>query len=646
MEALITFIKRIMSKLKELVKEAIDLFKRIEEEVEKDTTTPEPEVPIAPEPTEPEIERNIIAEFEPYTGTPVVIPATEDNSFVDDEGEIVPFTIRIPLLLKEDDGSLILSKSERNVGTEWMLRQYKGNLHFEMTNNSNRDTIRKIVPLSELPKELFMLHILVDNSKDTSGIGFFINARKKEGSHIGSSSFSGIEKTDAPIRFGGNGWDSNLFNGETGGETIIEKGRLWSPIEMVEDVQKFFGIDDLLLKPNEEGNYDIDVEPNTGEDKSDELREEFARVPSGEETASKVVMTEGRYLVDMLGSVSQSAIDVYTKSKLDIDFDKVVLYTTRPSITDLSSRVIGKRLQVNVEESNDISISNLTIEGSLGQDTYEKALEQEHGISNDHSYNLNYKNIEVKNVWGDGMYFAECENVSLTDIVTDGTNRQGIGIGSNVKNLKIDNYTALNCIRADIDLEGDFLGHDIDGVEVTNSYLPAHTAAVGNSRINNVNFHHNKLIRTIIMKGSMWTSNPEYNSELPESESNPTHFSIEPRENWVIEDNEKIGHFGTPMAMVRIRYCKNVKVNRNNIVVPVSQGRWGISLNYCSGRIEIMNNGYENPCINRILNCKVGTEVIIDEPNNDNIYIIEIDGVKEVRGTNPELLALIEKKGY
>jgi len=316
-------------------------------------------------------------------------------------------------------------------------------------------------------------------------------------------------------------------------------------------------------------------------------------------------------------------------------------------IDDSGERNTSRRLKFNVMDCEDISVKNLNIESVYDtKDKYIREIEQEHGISNTNSKNLTYENITIKNVGGDGLYFKYCTNVLMKDIITDGTNRMGIGISHGSYNIKIDNYEAYNCTRSAVDLEGDNKGYYIDNVELTNSFLTSHIAAAGSCIINNVNIHHNRFIPNIIMKGGMWIDNPEYNPNEIESDKNPKEIPREMRENWVIEDNEKIGGGGTPMAMVRIRYCNNVKVNRNNIVVPTSQGRWGIALNYCSGRLEIIGNKYENPCIHRILKCKAGTEVIIDEPNNDNIYIIEIDGVKEVRGTNPELLALIEKKGY
>lgn len=630
-----------MSKLKSLFKELVGLVDKIETEIE----ILEPTNPV--EPSIPVIERNIIARFEHYTGTPVNIAATEDNSFVDKNGNQVDFTIRIPLLLREDDGSIILSKSERNIGNEWMLRQYKGNLMFEMSNNSNvKDAIRYVVPLSELPKEE-LFHFAIPVKVGEAPI-FVVNGLRKEVGTVGSRFFTTMEKTDAPIRLGSNGWNDGKSSAHTG-EVLIEKGRAWSVEEVVEDYIKMFNIKDFYLTKSEDGIYHIPVEPNTGEDKSNELSDSFNRVPSGNVNPSKVEMKFGKYLVNMEGvdfSKRVQAIHIFDKHDIDVDFKGATLETTKPSLSKLDGDIDSKRFQLSTDHSSGISVQNLDIRGSLNQGNYEEALELEHAIANTYSKKLYYKNINIQNVWGDGIYLKYCEDATLENILTSGTNRMAIGVSHGVKNLKIINFEAYNCIRASLDLEGDSVDGLIDGVEMTNSFLTNYLAAAGNSRINNVNLHHNRYIRTIIMKGNMWIDNPNYNPNIPESLSNPKEINAEPRENWFVEDNELIGGGGTPMAMVRIRYCKNVKVNRNNILVPTTQGRWGIDLNYCSGRIEIIGNKYENPCIHRILNCAAGTEVIIDEPNNDNVYIIEIDGVKEVRGTNPELLALIEKKGY
>jgi len=612
---------------------------------------PDPEIPPvvveppAPEPTEPEVVKNIIAEFEPYTGTPVKIPATDDNSFVDEEGKIVPFTIRIPLLINEDDTGIILSKSERSVGAEWMLRVNKDVLEFNMSRSSDvHDKIRIDIPLRKLPKELFDLVILIDLTKDKIVREFYVNARRV-GFDVTASSFTGFEKTNAPINLGSNGWNDNKFTGQTGRVTI-EKGRTWKIDEIIEAYQNLFNIKDLFIEPSDDGKVHIPVIPNTGQEVGLELAEAFRKVANG----SDVVLAKGDYLVDLdLNSPDkQAAVELYGKHDISIDFQGARLYTSRLGIDDSGERRTSRRLQVNIMGCEDISVKNLNIESVYNvADKYIYEIEQEHGVSNTNSKNLYYENIFVKNVGGDGMYFKYCQNVHIKNIKTDGTNRMGVGVSHGSHNLKIENYEAYNCIRASIDLEGDGTYGIIDGVEITGCYLTTYLAAAGNSRINNVNIHHNRWIKDIIMKGNMWTDNPDYNSDLEESSENPKTLRLEPRENWVVEDNERIGGGGTPMAIIRIRACRNVKINRNkNIQVPTSQGRWGIDLNYCEGRIEIMNNGYEWSCINRILNCKAGTEVIIDEPNNDNIYIIEIDGVKEVRGTNPELLALIEKKGY
>jgi len=594
-------------------------------------TTPEPEVPIAPEPTEPEIERNIIAEFEPYTGTPVKIPATEDTSFVDKDGNQVPFTIRVPLLLKNDSDNIILSKSDRNIGGEWMLRAFRGKLELTVTTNSSDVNKMANIDLEGLPKnELFVLVITGDLAIPTNEVKIHLNAVPKRTGHRGAGLFYGLEKTDTPIYLGSNGWNNEKADVETG-KIIIEKGRAWSYDEIVKDYEYFFGIESIIAKPNADGNFIIPVEPNTGDDKADELLSSFRNIPNGEENPSKIIVKEGKYLVDMIGSQSHSAIDLYTKKGFDIDFNNAVLYTTQPSILDVSVIAVGKRLQLNVEEAEDISVRNLNVEGSLRQDTYEKGLAFEHGISNEHSDNLVYENIVVKNVWGDGMYFDRCKNVTLKNIVTDGTNRQGIGVGGGVHNLKINNYLALNCIRASLDLEGDFLQYTIDGVELTNSELWAHIAAAGTGRVNNVNIHHNIHFPTIIMKGNRFKRG-EDNELIP----------LPPRENWVIEDNKYVGGFGSPVAMVRISVCKDVKINRNEFVVPTSQGRFANDITYCSGRIEVMNNTYDNPSITRILKCEKGTEVIIDEPNTDNVYAIEIEGEPlKLIGTNMELLPKI-----
>lgn len=640
-----------MSKLKELVKEAIELFRKIEEEVEKDTTTPDTEVPVTPdppvvvEPTEPEIVRNIIAKFPAYNGDPFVYPANEDNSFVDDEGNTVPFTIRIPLLINENDTGFIVSKSDRQLGAEWGLRIHKGNLQFEMSRNSNaHDKIRVDIPLNKLPKDWFDLVLPIDYSGDNRSVNTLINARRV--SHGASAnSFTGFEKTSAPIRVGSNGWNQELFTGQAG-EIIVEKGIAWKTDEIIEAYQNLFNIANLFIEPSEDGKVHIPVTPNTGQEVGFDLLEAFRRVRNG----SDVVVDKGNYLVNMAGadySQAIAAIELYGKEDVTKDFKDALLYTTQFSTDDLSGDGSTKRVQLSIIDSKNINVKNLNIKGAYNpKDRYLAAVAFEHGISNTHSDNLVYENITVKNVAGDGIYFKFCNNVLVKNVIADGINRMGAGVSHGCHNIKFDGFEAYNCTRASIDLEGDGTYSIIDGVEITNCYLTTYLAAGGNSRINNVNIHHNRWIKNIIMKGNMWTKNPEYNPELEESESNPRNLSLEPRENWFVEDNELIGGGGTPMAMVRIRYCKNVKVNRNNILVPTTQGRWGIDLNYCSGRIEIIGNKYENPCIHRILNCAAGTEVIIDEPNNDNVYIIEIDGVKEVRGTNPELLALIEKKGY
>lgn len=704
MKTVITFIKEIMRDLKEKLKEFFTLFEEIKVEVENGSpSTPpivEPEKPLEEEPviemkfkkgdvitledvervilevyngyyiwgyeyapekswdsrnsSEPLLERwelkkeivkNIIAEFEPYTGTPVTIPATDDNSFLDEDGNTVPFTINIPLLINENDTGFIISKSDRQLGTEWMLRPYKGDLQFSMSRSSNSaESLRITIPIKDLPREFFDLTIRVDFSRDEDNIKVYINARRVDFDTT-HNSFTGFEKTNAPIRVGGNGWNYSKFTGKTGKATI-EKGRIWSVEEIIENYEKVFNITNLFLEPSDDGTVHIPVIPNTGQEVGFELLEAFRRVKNGSDV---VVAKGGNYLVDLdLHSRNQqAAIEFYGKNNIVLDAQEAKLYTSRFGVIDFSKKGLSDRLQLNVMDSENITIRNLNIESVyVTHKKYIKALEQEHGISNTKSKNIVYENITVKNVGGDGLYFKYCENVTLKNIVTDGTNRMGIGISHESYNIKIDNFEAYNCSRASLDLEGDNKGRYIDGVELTNSYLTNYLAAAGNSIINNVNIHHNRYITSIIMKGGMWIDNPNYNPNEIESLENQKEIPREMRENWVIEDNEYIGGGGSPVAMVRIRYCKNVKINRNNIVVPTSQGRKGVELTYCSGRIEFMDNKYVNPCIHRIVKCYAGTEVIIDEPNNDNVYIIEIDGVKETRGTNPELLALIEKKGY
>lgn len=632
-----------MSKLKELIQEAIEALKKVEVEVDNPTPV-EPTEPVKP--IEPEIKRNIIVI---ETTQPQDIPATENNSFVDNEGNDKKFTMRIPLFLKDGDTGIFLSKSGRTEGKGWTYTIDEKEIELRLQSGVDRSSIRMYLSLDDLPKnEKFVIHVTSEGVKSINGFKFFVNTRRISFTHIGESSYSGMNKNSAPISLLKNNWNDLISTVETG-EVLIELDRIWPLDELIEDYQTLFNIKDMFLKPNEEGNYDIPVEPNTGEDKAEELLEAFYRIPNGKETDSKIKVKTGKYLVDMDGkdfSKEGEAIHLYGRHDLDNYFNGATLYTTKPAITDFSGDGDSKRLQLNVVDSHRISVRDLNIVGSLDQSNYLKALAFEHAISNIYSSDLVYKNISVKNVWGDGLEFKYCKNIDLENILTDGTNRQGISASNGVENLRIKNFKAYNGIRASLDLEPENVKALIDGVELSNSYLSNHIAAGGSGLINNVNIHHNEYIRTIIMKGNIWIDNPDYNPNLPESAENPENIRLPLRENWDISDNENIGGFGTPSAMVRVSACKNVLINRNNISVSTTQGRFGVDLNYCAGRVELSNT-YDNPSIIRLRNCDRDIDIKINDVGyKDNIYIIEVDGVREVTGTNSELLSLIEKKGY
>lgn len=601
---------KIMNKLKKLVQEAIEALRKVEVEIDKPTI----------EPTTPVEERNIIAEFgidKDYTE----VSATEENSFIDDEGNQVPFSISMVLQIPEGEEGIFLSKSQRDKGREWMLRIIDDNLEFILINENDGSSIIQRIPTRKLPSDKFSMVINSIGNKSVSGNEFSVNTRRIEANHIGSSTFSGIVKTDAPILSTINGWNDSSSNIKIY-SAVIEKDRTLSTKEIIEHYQENFPENDLFLSEAEDGKIYIPVEPNTGEDKGIELKEAFYKVPND----SKVDIEVGHYKVNMLEAnplETHSSIHLFGKDNIAIDGNHSLLYTT---VHSSESKEMGaaKRIQMQVVDSNNIEGRNINILGAFNSQGYDSSKAFEHGISNSGCKNLKYENITVKNVGGDGLYVDHSDNILFKNIRCSNINRQGIAAANGTTNLVIDNLEAHGGMRADIDLEPQNVNALIDGVEIKNCYLTNHIAAAGSGKINNVNIHHNRYIKSIIMKGG---------------------FSY-PRENWIIEDNEKLGGGGSPMAMVRVSVCTNVKINRNNISVPTAQGRWGISLAYCSGRIEIKNNKYDNPCINRILNCPEGTEVIIDEPNSDNIYIVEIGGRREVIGSNTELLDKIEELGY
>jgi hypothetical protein len=573
-----------------------------------------------------------------FNGQPLEFQA---DSLTNENGD-QPFTLRALLNIKDKGLQWIASKRDFK-NNEWQLMIYKEQLVFALTEKGDYKP-NSIARAIDIPEGEFLLHIEYDGSKSTHGFVWTLNGREIETKHLWDSSYKGMTASSSPVFIGKAGFNENYpFTGKA--EITITKG-LSTPEAKLNDYKKTFGVENVFAKPAEDGNYYIEVEPNTGKDVSIALNKAIENIPDGtEENPSEIKIKSGRYNVErshIEGHKEGGAIDLYARKNLRISStgdDPAVFYVNDAAVQpfemqDNKTNPTSKRNHIRGRKCKNIVLDNISTEATNDKKSFKSYLEFEHGISFIDSENITVTNYKANGLWGDGFYAWNTDGIKLINVETSNINRQGLGFSNGCRNILIDNHTAHKMTRAAVDLEPQS-GGLIENVEIKNcTWYDGHLAAAGAGRVNNMHFHHNKHRSAIRALGGL-----SY-----------------PRENWIIEDNENIGGYGSPMPFYYVSVTKDVRISNNKANISTAQGRVAVLLALCGGKLEITNNDFKNPsiCIVQLPTEAIKQsynvpyfdtepEIIFEGNTEGSILVIKRgDEIVEVKGDNPELMKLIK----
>ncbi|CAL67376.1 right-handed parallel beta-helix repeat-containing protein [Christiangramia forsetii] len=587
----------------------VDTIPEVPEKPKDSVVTPEVPKDTIVKPEKPSTEYIL---KEAFSGEPKEIPANDKNSLVNNSKD-QPFTLRAYLNIKDFSGLQWIASKRDKESNEWQLMIYQDQLVFALTEKGDYkpNSIARALPLSEVPTGYFLLHIEYDGNYSTSGFTWTVNGREVETNHLWDSTYKGMTKSNASVFIGKAGFNDNYpFKGTA--EISIAKG-LSTPEKKLEDYKETFGVESIFAKPAKDGNYYIDVEPNTGEDVSIALNKAIDNIPDGTPgKPSQIKLKSGRYNVDrkhIPGYIEGGAIDLYARRNLRFSptgDEPVVLYVTDAAVPpfemqDNQTNRTGKRNQIRGQRCENIEIYNFRIESTNKEKSFKGYLEFEHAISFKYSKNITVKKYVADGCWGDGFYAWHTDGINLIDVETYNINRQGLGFSNGCKNILIDNHTADKMTRTAVDLEPQS-GGLIDNVEIRNStWYDGHLAAGGAGYVNNVHFHNNKHRAAIRALGGL-----SY-----------------PRENWTIENNEIIGSYGSPMPFVQVRVTKNVTVKNNKYSISPAQKKFAVLLQVCSGNIEITGNDFDIEARVELVNTDKDSKITIE--NNKPEPLITID---------------------
>lgn len=243
--------------------------------------------------------------------------------------------------------------------------------------------------------------------------------------------------------------------------------------------------------------------------------------------------------------------------------------------------------------------------------------EQEHGWDARNGVNLRFTNCKGRYLLGDGIYASHVENLIIDDdCVMQDIGRQNYGFSNGLKGLVMSDAEAINPRRSPIDFEPMKNGLMQD-ILIHRTRIEGRIAAGGYGRINNF------IVKECDLQGSIrWLGDKNH-----------------PRKDVTFIDNVKRGSFHSPVTSNSFTGTENVTYNGNKEVIGTNQGRHGILVKDCSGKISICDNDWGNPCIIEVADS--GEDITIERNTPEPLIVIRNGDDVKIIGDNPDLLKLV-----
>ncbi len=243
-------------------------------------------------------------------------------------------------------------------------------------------------------------------------------------------------------------------------------------------------------------------------------------------------------------------------------------------------------IQWNVQNSTNIAIKNMEIEGSNktegdkpGYMVYSGYMEAQHAISFINNSGGLIENVTTNYTYGDGVYISgtNTRNILVRNVIIKNNGRQGIGFTEG-DSIEFDTILVTNSRRGGIDFEPNFKEAVINNVVLRNSALLTwllHLPSGGRGTVSNVCIKDN-----IFRSGSRsWIAG----------------VSPDPRRNWVIINNSSPTSLG-PTLFAEFENITNLYVEGNTGIVSENRGRIPIRFYNVAGEITIKDNSIVGSC--------------------------------------------------
>ena len=375
--------------------------------------------------------------------------------------------------------------------------------------------------------------------------------------------------------------------------------------------------------------YEIQVNTNTDEDQTAEILKQWNSIPDGGSHmfAKEIVFPPGRIHAE--GDLANNPrgingrLGVFRRKhwnlrgaedgSTDIWAEKPAVEWGTPHSSNTSSQAAHLRLWLNEH----IQVHNLNISGGnildavdlghhpntpewykgLGNEDaagegfglYYPAFCFEHGIDARGNKGLIIKNVHVKNVFGDSFYIGHHRiydynvaggswvntwalDTELQHVISEHNGRQGLGIGGNVRNMKVSKFNFKNSRRGSIDFEQDLKEDIIDNIEIWDGEMNSHLKsfpAGGPGEVNNIFVHEVKFNSGIYSYPNFKNNVIRKNWRFHNNEGTGAYVGSGPAHSIILMDNFEF--IGNTMAMapggkfMELEFCRNPKIEDNKI---------------------------------------------------------------------------------
>lgn len=241
------------------------------------------------------------------------------------------------------------------------------------------------------------------------------------------------------------------------------------------------------------------------------------------------------------------------------------------------------RSHILIENCQNIELRGLKIQGphqggGVGVNAYVSKLEAQHGIEILNSDSIKMDELEISNIYGDGIYIGKKSNgIIIENSSIHNNGRQGIAI-TNGENIIIRNNQIFNVRRSHIDLEPNNIRDTVANVVITDNTfgkkrLKWIAAASGKGVVKNITIQDNLMncpadVRLGNIKNTS-RQGPYYfignTSTIPYGTKSGEIWRVINVDGLVARDNEIIAQKNRNMHLLRTTNSRDIKLVDNNV---------------------------------------------------------------------------------